>query len=96
MGRDERPKRGLEALADPQDQGATVKKKKERRMSREAANLGTTAHEVRNQTGRNNTVEQMGFRPQERPQNDEEGCYGSREDGVTSFMVGMGRLSSLA
>ena len=54
MGRDERPKRGLEALADPQDQGATVKKKKETRMSREASNLGLTAHQVRHQTGRSN------------------------------------------
>ena len=54
VGRDERPKRGLEALADPQDQGATVKKKKETRMSREASNLGLTAHQVRHQTGRSN------------------------------------------
>ena len=41
MGRGERAKRGTEALADHQDQGATVKKKKEQRMSREVA-LGTT------------------------------------------------------
>ena len=40
MGRGERAKRGTEALADHQDQGATVKKKKEQRMSREVAALG--------------------------------------------------------
>ena len=51
MGRGERAKRGTEALADHQDQGATVKKKKEQRMSREVAALGTTVHQSRHDTG---------------------------------------------
>ena len=51
VGRGERAKRGTEALADHQDQGATVKKKKEKRMSREVANLGTTANQSRHDTG---------------------------------------------
>ena len=51
VGRGERAKRGTEALADHQDQGATVKKKKEQRMSREVAALGTTVHQSRHDTG---------------------------------------------
>ena len=45
VGRGERAKRGTEALADHQDQGATVKKKKEQRMSREVV-LGRQSTEA--------------------------------------------------
>ena len=96
VGRGERAKRGTEALADHQDQGATVKKKKEQRMSREVAALGTTVHQSRHDTGLSDV--QLGHYARSprsgRSMADE--IARKREDRSSRLEVALGRVPSLA
>ena len=95
VGRGERAKRGTEALADHQDQGATVKKKKEQRMSREVA-LGTTVHRSRHETGLSDV--QLGHyaRGPKSGRSMADEIARKREDRSSRLVVALGRVPSLA